>query len=68
MRDVAQLVDRLVDALADPVQLAADHVVRTLTRQTKLDVHRDESLLDAVVQVALELAALVVGGGHDPSS
>ena len=62
MGDLAQLVDRLLEALADPVDAGgmADVVAGELAGDPEFDPDRDEPLLDAVVEVAFELAALVV--------
>ena len=69
MGEVAQLLDRLLHVDRELLE----HLDRrsgssaTMSR-ARLEVHRQrhEVLLGAVVQVALDAAALGVGGGHDP--
>ena len=54
----------LIQHLAGRLGLVAKHVAG----EPEADRERDETLLGAVVQVALELAALSVPAGHDPGA
>ncbi|HTE63610.1 MAG TPA: hypothetical protein VK631_24855, partial [Solirubrobacteraceae bacterium] len=68
-RELAQLLDRelrLLAGLGDQLRRA-----RGIGRDARLgeperDGHRDQPLLRAVVEVALDPPALGVGGGDDP--
>ena len=64
----ADLVERAVDLaaqLADQLRAAMVAAVDALGGELELDPQRHEALLGAVVQVALDPAALVVGAGLD---
>ena len=67
MRDLAHLVQRLLDAVADRVQLAHHHGVISseIARCPEMHPDRDEPLLDAVVQVAFEPPAFIVARADD---
>ena len=67
-RERAHLVDRVLDLGAEPAQRRGALrvlAVGLLGHQLELDAQRDEPLLGAVVEVALDPAALVVGGRLD---
>ena len=70
-REVAQLLERgarLRLRLVDELQRHAVGVVaQALAGHAELEAEGDEALLRAVVQVALDAAALGVGGGDDPA-
>jgi hypothetical protein len=68
-RELAQLLDRPVQLVGDPADLPLQ--LGQLRGhgglgQAQLEAERDQSLLGAVVQVALDPAPGVVGGGDDP--
>ena len=68
-RELAQILHRLRQLVRGRRQQRAGVLRRLLElgeRQSQRDGHRDESLLGAVVEVALELLAGIVGGAHDP--
>ena len=67
MRQIPQLLDRLVDLEAE----AVDHLLllrrsELLADQREVHAQRDEPLLRAVVEIALDAAALGVTRLHDP--
>ena len=69
MRQLPDLVERLADVLTEGVQLrdAALGIARhELLGELELDPQRDQPLLRAVVQVALEAPPLAVGRRQDP--
>ena len=68
VRERPQLLERLVDLvleLAQALDAALGIPPDDLLRQLELDPQRDEPLLGAVVQVALDPAPLVLGAGRD---
>ncbi len=68
-RDLAQVADRRADLVHDLVERRREHLRLARQRQlqaTELDAERDEPLLGAVVEVALEPAPLLVAGLDDP--
>ena len=68
VRERTQLVERLVHLvleLAQALDAALGIPPDDLLRQLELDPQRDEPLLGAVVQVALDPAPLVLGAGRD---
>ena len=67
-RDLAQLVLRGGEALDDRVSSPSSSPSSGGTvglRRAQLEAERDEPLLRAVVEVALDLPPRLVGGGHD---
>jgi hypothetical protein len=68
VRERAHHVDGLVDPVADRVELldAIGHVgTQLLGEEREADAQREQLLLGAVVEVALELAPLVLGDRRD---
>ena len=70
MGEIAQLTQRVFEAVPEYVQ--PSHNLRILldqlTRERELDAQAGQVLLCAVVQVALDLAALEITGGHRAST
>ena len=63
VRQPAQLLDRRLRVVADRLELRGDPIVLDLLlRQPKLDLDRHQPLLGAVMKIALEPTALVIGG------
>ncbi len=70
-RQLAQVVERLREALPDVRQLFGELVVvgrGHRLRARELERQRHQALLDAVVEVALEAPARLVGGGDQPGA
>src|ERR1700730_1120196 len=70
-RELAQLVERARQSYRDVVEFGGELVQlgRDLgLRRPYLERERDESLLRAVVQVTLDAAPGLVGGGDDPGA
>jgi len=69
VREVAQLLHRLLDVAADLLEHGVRSfgiVLRDLAHQVDAHRQRDEVLLRAVVEVALDASTLRVAGLHDP--
>ena len=67
VRECAELIDRGGRIVADLVHLGPyRRFVYAVAEQSELDLDRHQPLLRAVVQVALQPEALVLGRSHDP--
>ena len=64
--ELAQIIESGVESGRDAVQLPGEIGRRGRLRLAQLQRQRDQPLLGAVVQVALEALARLVGGGDDP--
>ena len=67
-RDLAQLVGDVLQAFRELCGDARQLVRRSPRHRACAEAERDQPLLDSVVQIALDPAARLVGGGHDPSA
>jgi hypothetical protein len=71
MYELAQVIERLlrlVGQLAEHVRPGGGLVCDTLGSEPEMDAQRDQSLLGAVVQIALQPAALLLAGPHGAQS
>ena len=68
MGEVAELPKNLLELLADVVEPLCGLWIRELAGQADSDAQCDQVLLRPVMEVALDLAALVVARCHDAST
>src|SRR5690349_14015777 len=67
MGDLSQLVDRVFEVVSDVGEHAGQAIIagRQVGGQLELDAHRHQTLLDPIVDIALDALALLVEGRHD---
>ena len=68
LRQLAQLLDRGRELVDGAARSASSRLDEPALRAAQLEQERDQALLRAVVEVALEPPPRVVGGGDDARS
>ena len=66
--ELAQLVDGEPELLADAAEMGGAVVVEPVLEHFEFEADGQQAVLGAVVEVALEAAAGLVGGGDDPGA